>query len=79
MFDNLLLATLQAIVNLGSPGRWPRIARKLFVILFPITIPMLIAYWFGMIFLIIGVALVVIIGCIAAEGGFALYALWKKV
>ncbi len=75
MYDKFL----NAVLTMGTPNRWPSILRKLFVILFPITIPLLLAYWFAMIFVVIGVSVLVIIGCIVAEGAFALRDLWIKV
>lgn len=67
---------LDALVYAGTPTRWPMLARRLFVLLFPITVPLLVAGWVVILGSFIAVCIVGCLWCICMEFINSMRLLW---
>ena len=68
----------EGLLHAATPAMWPRILRRLFVILSPITIPLLFVFWCGLIWCAIMLFFVMCACAIIAETVMALGALWRR-
>jgi ABC-type transport system involved in cytochrome c biogenesis permease component len=67
-----------ALIYLGTPNRWHLLARRMFVLLWPITIPLLIAGWVMMIAAFIGLCILGGLWCILMEFINSMRMVWER-
>jgi hypothetical protein len=67
---------LNQIFDIASPATWPRWLRRFFLCLSPITIPLLILFWIGVIVTVIGAVVAGLAFAVVMEAVNALADLW---
>lgn len=72
----MFLKLYDALILLGTPSRWPVLARRLFVILCPITVPLLILLWMALIGAFIAIVAAGCLWCILMEFVNSMRTLW---
>jgi hypothetical protein len=66
------------LMNIVTPSRWPRVARRLFVVFFPITVPLLLAAWVAVLGTFIGVCVMGMLWVILMEFINSMRILWER-
>ncbi len=72
-----VMKILDRLIHAASPMRWTRPFRRLFVILTPVSVPLLICFW---VFVIVAFVAMMAMGCIGLllmEAFNGLRALWN--
>lgn len=70
--------TYNALVLLGTPTKWPMIIRRIFVLFFPITIPLLMIAWMMFLVAFLGTLVAGCLWCILMECVNSMLIVWGR-